>query len=247
MPANGSQISDWCPGQGPFSEHSLRLHQSLPKCRKRRALVSAQYTSPSAPEPPSADDTAHFYDGNDDLPDTGADAWEEPQQLDQQQPSQQQQRELQPELQLADGLALNPLTRQYEQALTPAVVAAEPLPGLPDDTGCEDNSIGSLPEEYRLLRDALADLPTASKDAVLRILARPNFNPQNVPWRNAQEFNQYLDINAAQVGGCQFLKVWRLVAVHVLALGLPLKLALEAVPLFAGLEACPCKYCSQRQ
>eukprot|EP00891_Asterochloris_glomerata_P001128 jgi/Astpho2/1128/fgenesh1_pg.00020_%23_24_t len=46
--------------------------------------------------------------------------------------------------------------------------------------------------------EALVKLPTDSKDAVLRLLARPNFNPHNVPWRNVQEFNQYVDSVAAQ-------------------------------------------------
>ena len=202
MPAKGTHICDWCPGQGPFSEHGLGVHQSLQKCRKRRALASTRLTSSSVPDPPPADDTAHFYDGNDDLPDTGADAWEGPQQPDQQQHSLQQQAEPQPQQQLADDLLLNPLTRQYEQALTPAVLAAEPLPGLPGDTSYEDNPIGSLPEDYRLLMEALVKLPTDSKDAVLRLLARPNFNRHNVPWRNVQEFNQYVDSVAAQVGSC---------------------------------------------
>ena len=191
-----------CPGREPFkNEKALKLHRVQGRCRRHyltprssKAVLSASVTSPSrepSPLPASRPSVAHAADSQPSCVQPSGLA-DQPAQL----AAPQADGQLQPV-----GLQVCPVTAHLQ--LHPSLVHASSSTQATAVAGPQFE----LPWETRRLLHALAGVPTAAKDAVLKIVSSPDFDPKIVRFKRAAAADAYLDTIGEQV--CRQLSPWQ--------------------------------------
>ena len=94
-------------------------------------------------------------------------------------------------------LVLDTVTGDLEAVHLPVASHAQ-LTGL-EDSAPDLSTFAGLPWESRQLVAITTELPHQARDKLLRLLAQPSFNAENVKWENAAEINALLDGTGAQV------------------------------------------------
>ena len=245
----------WCPGRAFKNIRALRTHQNTGNCQQDLdSLLPARSVRPrlTAAATAAAAGGGGFQQQQDLLhPDTQPHdeqlAQEAGAQQSARQPQQQQQQPV-PHHSQAEQLPDADMQTDAEQALHQQLLVMDPVTGdsepahLPvasheqlielEDSAPDPSAFAGLPWESRELVAIITELPHQARDRLLRLLAKPNFNAQNVKWKNAAELNAFLDGTGAQVSlrqtpcatGCSSA-----LASHSLLLTLLLKVELDAL------------------
>ena len=191
-----------CPGREPFkNERALKMHRSKGKCRRHyqtlassRTVQAAPVPSPSRKASPCAATSLGVVHAAASQPGRVqpaglADQPEQP-------AAPQAGCQLQPV-----GLQVCPVTATFQ--LHPSLVRVSSGTQAAAVAGPQSE----LPWETRRLLHALAGVPTAAQDAVLKVVSSPSFDPNNVRFKRAAAADAYLDTVAEQV--CGQLSPWQ--------------------------------------